>query len=67
MKLDKIKIDQNEKRIPSSSKIKYSLGKSKFSKQIIDYISTEDLQILDLKQKITLLNKTINEWSFIEN
>lgn len=46
-----------------NSSIKYNLNKSKYSKEIIDYISSDDLDILDLRKKIIQLVAVIEKWN----
>ena len=43
--------------------VKYNLNKSKYSKEIIEYITTEDLDILDLRKKMSELLSQIQEWN----
>jgi hypothetical protein len=64
--LDKVKLDENKKLediIPKSKKIKYSANKTKFSKEIINYIELEDLEILDLKTQLENLITKISKWN----
>lgn len=43
--------------------IKYNLNKSKYAKEIIEYITSDDLDILDLRKKITQLIIEIKKWN----
>jgi putative ATP-dependent endonuclease of the OLD family len=65
----KIRLDKNEKieTLLSMSlgpdKIQYQLGKRLYAAEIVDYIGVDDLDILDLKHKITCLLAIIKEWN----
>lgn len=66
---DSIKIEQNTKiedLISSVSSKKYDKLKSKYSREIINHICEEDLDILDLRSKIKLIVKNIRLWNSFE-
>lgn len=42
---------------------KYDLAKSKYSKEIVEFITSEDFDILDLKSKLNQLIKLIHTWN----
>ncbi|MCK5109887.1 MAG: AAA family ATPase [Arcobacteraceae bacterium] len=46
-----------------NTNIKYNLNKSKYSKEIIEYIDNVDLDILDLRKNINLLIAKIKQWN----
>ena len=49
--------------IEKASAIKYNANKSKYSKQIINFITKEDLNIYDLNERINFLVEKIKEWN----
>jgi len=42
----------------------YDNDKPKYAKEIIDFISDEDLDILDLRKRLSHVVKSINEWNY---
>ncbi|MCG9970940.1 ATP-dependent nuclease [Christiangramia crocea] len=62
----KIKIDPDKKLediISKKTKKNYGSAKSKFSKEIIQYIDENDLNILDLKRRLNQLLNEIYKWN----
>ncbi|QQY81168.1 ATP-binding protein [Tamlana sp. s12] len=64
--IENLKIDSDKKLediIASKSTKKYSSNKSRFSAEIVKHIEVVDLDILDLKLKITQLVKRVKKWN----
>lgn len=62
----KIQIDENKKIediISQVSKNKYERDKTKYSKQICQYLIHSDIDVLDLKNKLNLLLRHIEKWN----
>lgn len=62
----KIKLNSNQKIESTVSKVstkQYNSAKSKFAQEIVKHIELEDLDILDLKSKMTQLVKKIQTWN----
>ena len=59
------KLEINIAVVDKIKKIKYNTNKKVYSIEIGDYILTEDLDHLDLKEKIELLIRNIKEWNSI--
>lgn len=47
----------------ANQSIKYNLNKSRYSKEIVGYITNEDLDILDLRKKINHIITEIRKWN----
>ncbi len=63
---NKIKIDCDvklEHTVNKVSSIKYNLNKTKYAKEIVEFIGIEDVEILDLKKKLNHLVKQIYSWN----
>jgi len=46
-----------------TKKIKYNLDKNKYAMEIVNFITADDLQVLDLNVKVNSLVKKIREWN----
>lgn len=57
------KLENNISRIRGAKKIKYHLSKNKYAHEIVKYIDKNDINMLDLTQKLELLIATIREWN----
>jgi putative ATP-dependent endonuclease of the OLD family len=66
LNISKIEINENthiHESIGKVSKIKYNNMKAKFSNEISNFIDAEDLEILDLKQRMKQLIEVIYSWN----
>jgi putative ATP-dependent endonuclease of OLD family len=57
------KIEDNISKIKNAEKIKYNSNKNRYALEIIKYIETEDMNILDLKSNLDNLILTIKKWN----
>lgn len=63
LKTDSLVLNSNNKLETDVAPKKYDLYKSKYSKEIVSHISSEDLETLDLKLRLNQLVKQINIWN----
>ncbi|MFT5963948.1 MAG: putative ATP-dependent endonuclease of OLD family [Flavobacterium sp.] len=60
-----IKIEESISKVEKSGKLKYNLNKNKYASEIVSSIKAEDLNILDLNEKVNDLVKVILKWNKI--
>ncbi|MCU0432926.1 MAG: ATP-binding protein [Bacteroidia bacterium] len=59
------KIEENITKIIPHTKIKYNLNKNKYASEIISFVDIEQMDVLDLAEKINKVVKAIKKWNKI--
>jgi hypothetical protein len=57
------KLEDSISKVDASNKLKYNLNKNKYASEITAFIELDQMNILDLKEKINTLVSSIKAWN----